>query len=281
MLRSARAGDSDYTRYDGEITKSATAWLRSKGKEVGSRGDEKPWVLMVSLVAPHFPLTVPAEYFDLYSGMPLKMPKAYRFGVDESAHPFIQQYARLSGYKNHFKDESDVRRALAGYYGLISYLDANIGRVLEALQEAGLVDDTRIIYIIYIIYISDHGDNAGARGLWGKSTMYSESVGIPLIISGPNATPSKTETAAVSHVDVYNSILDAVGHDLSKSTACARAQSVFGPLRPNRLVLSEYHTIGSKSAGQAFGEPPEKGGRTISFRRLTRTCLLISDSRRE
>ncbi|MDP9962956.1 choline-sulfatase [Variovorax paradoxus] len=242
MLRSAKAGESDYTHYDGEITKAAATWLRTKGNEVGSQGVEKPWVLMVSLVAPHFPLTVPAEYFDLYSGMPLKMPKGYKFGVDESAHPFLQQYARLSGYNNHFKDESDVRRALAGYYGLISYLDTNVGRVLEALQEAGLADHTRIIYI------SDHGDNAGARGLWGKSTMYSESVGIPMIVSGPDVAPGRTETTAVSHVDVYNSILDALGHDLSKSTASARGQSVFGPLQPDRVVLSEYHTIGSKSA---------------------------------
>jgi len=197
---------------------------------------------MVSLVAPHFPLTVPEQFFDLYAGKDLQLPKRYSFGVDEAAHPYLKQYARTTGYNMHFKDESDVRRALCGYYGLVSYLDNHVGQLIDALGEAGLEDDTRIIYL------SDHGDNAGARGVWGKSTMYQESVGIPMILSGPDVIPGQQAAAAVSHVDIFNTVLDCVGCAPAVSPASDRSASLFGALDEDRIVLSEYHTIGSRSA---------------------------------
>ncbi len=240
MLRSAAAGESDYTRYDQQITELAVQWLLDHRHRSESSG--KPWVLTVNLVAPHFPLTVPQRFFDLYRERPLQMPKGYQFGVDEHAHPFIQQYARHSGYNLHFRTEEDVRRALCGYYGLVSYLDEQLGRILQALRDAGIADDTRVAYL------SDHGDNTGARGLWGKSTMYVESVGVPLILRGEGIAAGKVQAAAVSHVDIFNTVLDAVGADLSTSTASTQSQSLLGPIDVDRVVLSEYHTVGSKAA---------------------------------
>lgn len=113
---------------------------------------------------------------------------------------------------------------------------------MKVLRETGLDGETRVLYT------SDHGDNTGARGLWGKSTMYRESVGVPLIISGPEVTTGRIERTAVSHIDIYNSVVDAVGLDSAHSTASPRSTSVFGPLDPDRVVLSEYHAVGSKSA---------------------------------
>ena len=239
MLRSAKAGESDYTRYDDKILQEALGWLQD---HAARSQPEKPWVLLVSLVAPHFPLTAPERFFDLYRDRPLRMPKGYHFGVDEAAHPFIQQYARLSGYNLHFQSEDDVRRALSGYYGLVSSLDDKVGQLRAALAAHGLEDSTRVMYL------SDHGDNAGSRGLWGKSTMYAESVGIPMMLAGPDVACGRVEHAAVSHVDVYNTVLDAVGHPLEASTASAHSQSLFRPIAPDRATLSEYHTIGSRAA---------------------------------
>ncbi len=242
MLGSARAGESDYTRYDQQITERAIEWLQAHGKDKATRKTDKPWVLTVNLVAPHFPLTAPERFFALYENLPLRLPKGYCYGVDEQAHPFIQSYARQSGYNLHFKSEEDVRRALCGYYGLVSYLDHQVGQLLHALTQARLQDDT------VVMYLSDHGDNNGARGLWGKSSMYTESVGIPLILSGPGIAAGQEEVAAVSHIDVFNTVLDAVGMDPASSTASPRSDSLLGPLDPDRVVLSEYHTIGSKAA---------------------------------
>lgn len=238
MLASAKPGESDYTRYDQHITQRAVDWIHAHSY----RTTNKPWVLMVSLVAPHFPLTVPREFFDMYAGRDLVLPKGYRFGVDKHAHPFVQQYAQQSGYNIHFKSEADVRRALAGYYGLTTYLDQQVGRLLAAIAEAGLNDETRVMYT------SDHGDNTGARGLWGKSTMYAESVGVPMILNGPGIGVGRTETSAVSHIDVYNTVLEAVGVPVERSTASNRSTSLLSPLENDRVVFSEYHTIGSRAA---------------------------------
>lgn len=239
MLRSAKPGESDYTRYDESIVDRAIQWIAERGRR---EAPIKPWTLLVSLVAPHFPLTVHQRFFDLYRDKKLRMPKGYHFGVDETAHPFVQQYARQSGYNLHFKSEADVHQALCGYYGLVSYLDDNVGKLMQALADAGLDGSTRVMYL------SDHGDNAGARGLWGKSTMYAESVGIPLILQGQDVAPGRVENAAVNHIDIYNTVLDAVGVPLSESTASPRSQSLFRSVDANRISFSEYHTIGSCAA---------------------------------
>lgn len=238
MLRGAKAGMSDYNRYDRDITQAAIHWLEQRAET----RPEKPWVLMVSLVAPHFPLTVPGEFFDIYASRALAMPKAYRFGLNEAAHPYVRQYGEFSGYNRHFHTEKDVRTALAGYYGLISYLDHHVGMLMAALARTGLAQGTRVLYT------SDHGDNAGARGLWGKSTMYKESVGVPLILAGAGISPGSIVDTAVSHIDLYPTILDAVGHDGNGVSAAPRARSILQPLPEDRKVLSEYHTVGSQSA---------------------------------
>lgn len=239
FLASAKAGRSSYTDYDESVAASADKWLRAHANE---HEGEKPWVLLVSLVAPHFPLTAPPEFFSLYENKELVLPKDYHFGVNHDAHPYVAQFGQTARYNLHFKSEADVRRALSGYYGLVSYMDSQVGKLLSVLRETGLDQTTRILYT------SDHGDNAGARGLWGKSTMYRESVGVPMIISGPEVDAGSVRPVAVSHIDVYASVLDAVGHEKDASTASTRSQSLFGPLDPDRMVLSEYHAIGSRSA---------------------------------
>ena len=72
-----------------------------------------------------------------------------------------------------------MRKAIAAYYGLVSFVDHNVGRLVKALEDNGLAGETRVIYT------SDHGDNLGARGLWGKSNMYEELAAVPMIMAGP------------------------------------------------------------------------------------------------
>jgi len=179
MANLAGPGESNYTRYDRQITARACACLEARGREQALGAVGKPWVLKVSLVAPHFPLAAPdAYYWNYFNDPALPMPKLYR--ADERPdHPFLREYAASFAYDKHFVDETGVRRAVAGYYGLCSFLDDNIGRLLAVLEATGLGEVTQVIYV------SDHGDNPGARGLWGKSNMYEESVAVPLIMAGP------------------------------------------------------------------------------------------------
>ena len=247
MAKYAGPGESTYTVYDRDIASRAQIWLHEKGtQDTGA-----PWVLFVSFVAPHFPLTAPAEWFYRYAGMNLPMPKQY--GKHERPrHPAIDEYARVVDYDTHFADERDVRRALAGYAGLVSAMDENVGKVLRALEDAGLADDTAVIYT------SDHGDNTGARGLWGKSTFYEESAGVPMIVAGPGLPRGKVVDVPVSHVDCAPAILDAAG---ATSLGPLSGHSLFdiaNGATPARPVLCEYHAIGSSSGGFMLRHGPYK-----------------------
>ena len=108
-------------------------------------------------------------------------------------------------YDDYFEDEASVRRAVAAYYALVSYLDHNIGRVLDALCRSGLADNTRVIYS------SDHGDNLGVRGLWGKSVMYEELAAIPFVAAGPDIPAGAVIDSPISLIDIYPSVLEAAG----------------------------------------------------------------------
>lgn len=238
MAKYAGPGESTYTVYDREIAARAQVWLH----EEGTRDTGKPWVLFVSFVAPHFPLTAPPEWYYRYARMKLPMPKQYA-PAQRPHHPYVDEYARVVDYDTHFASDDDVQRALAGYAGLVSSMDENAGKVLRALDDAGLADSTAVIYT------SDHGDNTGARGLWGKSTFYEESSGVPMIAAGPGIPAGKVVDTPVSHVDCAPAILESAG---AQPLGPLSGHSLFDVARdaaPSRPVLCEYHAIGSTSGG--------------------------------
>jgi choline-sulfatase len=135
-----------------------------------------------------------------------------------------------------------VRTALAAYYGMVSFLDDNVGRVLAALRDGGLERDT------LVIYSSDHGDNLGTRSFWGKSNMYDESAGVPLIMRGPGVAAGRRVGTPVSLVDAYPTIVEAVGENLSQEDRALPGTSLVQLAvggGGDRTVLSEYHAVGS------------------------------------
>jgi len=234
MAKLAGPGESSYTQYDRQIAQAACQWLEQRARQA----DSKPWALFVSMVSPHFPLTAPEQWFQHYAAMDLPMPKRYG-KADRPRHPFTDEYARVVDYDSHFHSDADVKRALAGYFGLVSFMDEQMGHVLDALVRLGLSQNT------LVIYTSDHGDNLGARGLWGKSTLYEESAGVPLILAGPQVAAGTVIHRPVSHVDIPVTILEAAG---APALPQASGHSLLDILRggvPKRPVLSEYHAIGS------------------------------------
>jgi len=237
MAHKAGPGESPYTVYDREIASRAQIWLH----EEAPKWRDRPWVLFVSFVAPHFPLTAPARWFYRYWRQDLPLPKLYA-AAERPHHPFIDEYARTVDYDPHFSSVADVKRAIAGYSGLVSSLDENIGAVLHALSDAGLDGETRVLYT------SDHGDNAGARGLWGKSTFYEESAGVPLIVAGPGVASGRVVSTPVSHIDCAPTILEATGLPERVGGQPLPGVSLFAVAEgatPARPVISEYHAIGS------------------------------------
>jgi len=133
---------------------------------------------------------------------------------------------------------------MAAYYGLVTFMDEQVERVLGALDEAGLRENTRIIYT------SDHGEQLGAHGLWWKSTMYEGCAAVPLILAGPDVPAGKVTHSNATLLDCFPSIVEAVGATLIPDDDDLPGQSLWAlanaPDR-DRTVFSEYHAIFSPS----------------------------------
>jgi choline-sulfatase len=236
LARDAGCGDSDYQRYDDKIAAAAEQWLHERRKD---RSD-KPWVLFVSFVCPHFPLIARKEWYGLYPEESVPRPLLYEPG-ERPDHPFVAALRECQVFDKGF-DEEKLRKAIAAYFGLVSFIDHNVGRLLDVLEKTGLVDDTRVMYT------SDHGDNLGTRGLWGKSTMYEESAGVPMIMAGPEVPQGVVCREPVSLIDAFPTILDCVGQDRRAEDAGLPGASLLDVVRgtaPHRTVMSEYHASGS------------------------------------
>jgi choline-sulfatase len=236
LAKLAGPGESPYTRYDRDIAARAAAWLHEEAR----RDRERPWALFVSFVCPHFPLIAPPEFYDRYPLDRIPLPKQYLEG-DRPDHPYLRDYDACVAYDAGFGgDHGKVRRAIAAYLGLVSFMDDNVGKVLRALEAAGLARDTRVVYT------SDHGDNVGARGLWGKSTMYEESVGVPLILAGPEIPGGACCATPTSHVDLFPFFLASAGAPAPVEDYRGESPlGLAGGKHPDRAVVSEYHAIGS------------------------------------
>jgi choline-sulfatase len=242
MIEPIGPGTSKYNIYDDRIATKAERWLARSARE--RKAGDKPWMLFVGFVAPHFPLTVPQDILDLYP--PEKMPPPRLHPRDgHPRHPWVEYAHRMVPVD----DTLDVERrrlATACYYGLCTWVDRQVGRVLDALEATGLSATTRIAYT------SDHGDNVGARGMWGKSTHYDDAVGVPLILAGPGVPKGKVCKTPVSLVDFAPTILEAAGEDPYGWAENPSGRSLFtiaaAPDDSERTVFSEYHAFGSPSA---------------------------------
>ncbi|MBX2880455.1 MAG: sulfatase-like hydrolase/transferase [Granulosicoccus sp.] len=232
-------GHSNYTQYDAAVTDRTIQWLQQDAKDLGS-----PWCLFVGLVAPHFPLVVPQPFYDLYPADLLPEPKLHP-SEGYQRHPWVEKQNAYMDSESNFENDAEKRSALASYYGLCSYLDDNIGKILRALDETHLTENTTIIYT------SDHGDNAGARGLWGKSNLYEESSAIPLIMAGPGIPVGVCHTP-VSLIDVSVSIASHFNQSIDTDEEHGPAQgkalkTVLNNPDQDRLIFSEYHAAGAVS----------------------------------
>jgi len=243
-------GDSSYQRYDRQITEAACRWLREDAR----RGGDQPWVLFVGFVSPHFPLIAPPEFYRLYRPEDIPLPKPGP-GPGDAEHPWLTAFRRCLVYDDFFTDETR-RIAIASYYALVSFLDDNVGRVLSALEASGLAEHTRVVYA------SDHGDNLGARGLWGKSTMFEESVGIPVIVAGPDVPRGKLSGTPVSLLDLYPTVVRCLGLSDVADEPELPGRSLFeiadGPHDPDRAVFAQYHAAGACTGAFMLRQGPYK-----------------------
>ena len=227
------AMETEYHAYDRVVADAATGWLEARAASGGP-----PWALFVSFVSPHYPLAAPPEWFELYAGADLPAPKPYAGNWRD--HPALAETLRFFDYDRHF-DAGSRALAIRGYLGLVSFVDDLIGRVLAALEAGGFADETTILFT------SDHGEMLGDYGIWTKQVMFEGSAGIPMILAGPGIAAGRTVDTPVSLVDVFPTVLDAVGAPPFPDPLPGRPlrELASAPEDPDRPILSEYHDGGS------------------------------------
>ncbi len=193
----AGPGTTKEIEVDDEVEATTLAYLRDPVRK------EQPWAINASFIAPHFPLVAPQQYWDLYPPEEMDLPTMPP-GHLENLHPVYQRMRTMFGLIDYTDEE--LRRARAGYYAIITYLDDKIGRMIDVLEETGQLDNT------VIIYTSDHGEMAGEHGMWRKSNFYEQSARIPMIISWPGHLPAgRRVTETVSLVDLVATVVDIAG----------------------------------------------------------------------
>ena len=194
----------DSILYDGQVADRAVASL----KELSGKPDE-PFFLAVGFIKPHSPYIAPKKYWDLYA--PAKIDIAGQQGFLEGA-PKIALHG--SGELRRYTDQTKTgpipddaqRRVKHAYYACISYVDAQIGRVLAALDEEGLSDNT------IVVLWGDHGYHLGEQNLWGKTTNFELDTRVPLIVRAPGRQGNgQVSDALVELVDLFPSLTDLCG----------------------------------------------------------------------
>ena len=232
----AGPGDSTYLQYDQRNATNGVRWLHQHA------ADGQPWALFLSFVCPHPPYIAPPELYDRYPLDQIPMPPQWRT-ADWPDHPAMAYFRRFFGFDPQFA-EREIRRMNAAYYGACTWLDQQIGRVLSALDALNLTDSTRIIYS------SDHGEHRGSRGIYGKFTMYDESVGVPFLAAGPDVPQGKVVNTPVSLLDIFPTALECVGAQAADADADLPGESIWqlanAPDRA-RFVFSEYHAVAAQS----------------------------------
>ena len=189
-----------------------TNWVTDRSLNFLRRRDpRKPFFLMASYLRPHPPFDAPQHYFDLYSNKELRPPFVGAWETDE----YLKQDGRIFDSKTGPADPELARQAQIGYYACITHLDHQIGRLIMALIEQELYDDT------VILFTSDHGEELCDHHMFRKSRPYEGSCHIPLIISGgKNVLPLKAGSVCHNITelrDIMPTLLDIAGADIPDS----------------------------------------------------------------
>ena len=196
--RDVDGGTREKRHQDASLTDKAVDFIQNESNKF-----EKPWALYVGLSEPHPSFNALRQYYEMYPLYNMDMPNIPS-GHLEELHLVYQEL-------RHFKliavpiPEERIRRARAGFYGMITELDEYIGRIWDELVKTNQLKNT------IFIYTSDHGESLGEHGLWFKNNLYDVASRIPVLIAGTGLPKGITVNTPVAHIDLCATILDLGG----------------------------------------------------------------------
>lgn len=183
--------------YDDEVA------FRTERKiyELARAPEDTPFCLVSAFIHPHDPYNTRQKYWNMYDHEAIDLPRTPAMARD-ALDPHSQRLFDGIAADEFDTTENDVRNARHAYYGNVTYFDEQVGRIVDALEDAGLADNT------VVIVTSDHGDMLGERGLWAKMSWLEDSARVPMIVKGPGIPAGKRVSNNVSHVDLLPTLTD-------------------------------------------------------------------------
>jgi len=218
-----------------------TAWTAETACRVIRNNRNRPFFLFASFIKPHPPFDPCAPYHEMYA--PEQVPRPIRRESERIPDDFLIDV--MNDYKVNGIDRltlEDELKMRAYYYGSVSQVDKQIGRILETLESCGLLDDT------LIVFTSDHGEMLGDHYSYGKRTFYEASARIPLILSWPAALPQGERRDHLALLeDIYATLIAAAG-GTAPSTSCG-LDLVAAAQRPEHSLREQLHGIVGRGHG--------------------------------
>ena len=190
---------------DGDDLAHSDGKTAEKAVELIKQHKNNPFFLAVGLVRPHVPFVAPSKYFEPYPHEQMVLPPKVENDWDDIPARGINYVTSVNGEMS----EEQEKKAVAGYYASVAYMDAQVGKILKTLKEEGLEDNT------IVVFTSDHGFHLGEHRFWMKVSLHEESVRVPLIIKVPGKAPAVCNSFS-ELLDLYPTLADLAGIEASK-----------------------------------------------------------------
>jgi choline-sulfatase len=197
VMTVVKADGGDLVHSDGKTAEKASELIR--------KHKDEPFFLAVGFVRPHVPFVAPENYFEPYPYQQLVLPPQVENDWDDIPPLGINYVNSMNAEMS----EEQEKKAMAGYYASVSYMDAQVGKVLQTLEEEGLEENT------IVIFTSDHGFHLGEHRFWMKLGLHEESVRVPMIIKVPGKKPAVTDSF-VELLDLYPTVAELANLEYSE-----------------------------------------------------------------
>lgn len=213
-------------------------------KKAAQKPQEK-FFMAIGFARPHMPFSAPKKYWDLYDPKQFKLAEFQKHPknapkISRKRFGEISQYSPIPADKEHY-NEALQRQLIHGYYASMSYMDAQVGRVLDALDHYGLSDDT------IILLWGDHGFHLGDHGIWTKHTNFEQATHIPLIIAAPGMQRGVSSSQLAETVDIYPTLVELAGLPQPQTSQPIDGQSLVPVLKNPKARVRDhaYHVFPS------------------------------------
>jgi len=242
------AEDADYA--DGRVANETMRRLQAAKARRDSK--DTPFFIAAGFARPHLPFSAPKKYWDLYDPNALPMPANQSFPID-APEVAVKRRGEITAYKpvpeNGKVDEELTRQLIHGYYASMSYVDAQIGKVIDELDRLELAGNT------IVVLWGDHGFHLGDLGIWTKHTNYEQANRIPILIHAPGVTRPNSATQQLTEtVDLYPTLAELAGLPVPTGPQSIDGLSLVPVLNdpPARIRDHAYHVYPKRKLGRAI-----------------------------